>query len=97
MSSTRCRGGLRTSGVVLPLLISLSFAASQGRCQDGVNEQRASGGNNATIVVNVRNNAGDPLPVAAIVKLFRNGTIPNGQTTTQGGRAILLPQNLGDF
>ena len=67
------------------------------RAQDGVNEQKAISGNNATIVVNVRNSSGDPLPVGAVVKLFRNGSIPNGQTTTQGGRAIFLPQNLGDF
>lgn len=85
--------------------ILLSFAAlgfflvAAGPCnaQDGINEEKAISGNSATIVVNVRNSIGDPLPVTAVVKLFRNGSIPNGQTTTQGGRAIFLPQNLGDF
>jgi Flp pilus assembly protein TadD len=65
--------------------------------QDGVTEQKAIGGNNATIVVNVRNSSGDPLPVTAVVKLYRNGSIPNGQTTSAQGRAIFLPQNLGGF
>jgi len=80
--------------VVMPFLLGSAQAA---RGQDGIDEQKAISGNNATIVVNVRNSSGDPLPVTAVVKLFRNGSIPNGQTTTQGGRAILLPQNLGDF
>jgi Tfp pilus assembly protein PilF len=81
----------------IPLLASVLIAALPAHCQDGINEQKAISGNNATIVVNVRNSSGDPLPAAAVVKLFRNGSIPNGQTTTQGGRAVFLPQNLGDF
>src|SRR5919108_6454357 len=79
--------------VVAFCLVSTPFS----KAQDGVNEEKAISGNSATIVVNVRNSVGDPLPLTAVVKLFRNGSIPNGQTTTQGGRAILLPQNLGDF
>src|SRR5215467_8871677 len=83
------------------LFVALAFflaCAEPNWAQDGVNEQAAISGNSATIVVNVRNSSGDPLPVAAVVKLFRNGSIPNGQTTTSpGGRAIFLPQNLGDF
>jgi len=81
------------SCVVAALLLS----PQTSRAQDGINEQKAISGNNATIVVNVRNSSGDPLPVGAVVKLFRNGSIPNGQTTAQGGRAIFLPRNLGDF
>ena len=83
--------------IVFPLLAVLLVAALPAWCQDGVTEQKAMGGNNATIVVNVRNGSGDPLPVAAVVKLYRNGTIPNGQTTSSQGRAIFMPQNLGDF
>lgn len=80
------------------LFAGLLCSVGSAWCQDGIDEQKAISGNSATIVVNVRNSAGDPLPVAAMVKLFRNGTIPNGQTTTsQGGRAVFLPQNLGDF
>jgi Flp pilus assembly protein TadD len=82
------------SCVIVTLLLG---SAPFSKAQDGVNEEKAISGNNATIVVNVRSSSGDPLPVAAVVKLFRNGSIPNGQATTQGGRAILLPQNLGDF
>lgn len=81
----------------LPLIIGALLFAPPTWSQDGVTEQTAISGNNATIVVNVRNSSGDPLPVAAVVKLYRNGTIPNGQATTSQGRAIFLPQNLGDF
>jgi len=88
---------LRRRRIVLPLLFSVLLTAIPARCQDGVTEQKAIGGNNATIVVNVRNTSGDPLPVAAVVKLYRNGSIPNGQTTSSQGRAIFMPQNLGDF
>jgi len=82
----------------LPLMVGLFCSACSAWSQDGVPEQAAISGNNATIVVTVRNSSGDPLPVAAVVKLFRNGSIPSGQTTAPpGGRAIFLPQNLGDF
>jgi len=88
---------LRILRFTIPLLIGVLTSALPARCQDGINEQKAISGNNATIVVNVRNSSGDPLPVSAVVKLFRSGGIPNGQATTSGGRAILMPQNLGGF
>ncbi len=67
-------------------------------CQDGVSEEAALNGNNAQIVVTVRDISGSPIDVPAIVRLFRSGGIPSGQTSTsKGGRAIFLPQNLGDF
>jgi Flp pilus assembly protein TadD len=68
-----------------------------GRCQDGVDEQTAISGNNAVVVVNVRDSSGSPISVPAVVKLFRAGGIPNGQSTTARGRAIFTPQNLGQF
>src|SRR5258708_14478921 len=97
MHSTKYDAQLRTGWLVFPLLLIVLFPALPAWCQDGVNEQKAISGNNATIVVNVRNSSGDPLPVAAVVKLYRNGSIPNGQTTSSQGRAIFMPQNLGDF
>jgi Flp pilus assembly protein TadD len=83
--------------IALPLLISVLLPALPARCQDGVTEQTAISGNNATIVVNIRDSSGTPVTVSAVVKLYRNGSIPNGQTTSSQGRAIFLPQNLGGF
>jgi Flp pilus assembly protein TadD len=82
------------------LLSSLALLLSPlaGRCQDGVDEQAAISGNNAVIVVSVRDVSGSPIPVPAVVKLYRSGGIPNGQSTTsKGGRAVFTPQNLGEF
>src|SRR6266404_2248498 len=97
MNHTKYIAWLHTALIGFPLLVGVLLTAIPARCQDGVTEQKAIGGNNATIVVNVRNTSGDPLPVAAVVKLYRNGSIPNGQTTSSQGRAIFMPQNLGDF
>jgi len=97
MHSTKYDARLRTGRLVIPIVFSALLSPLPAWCQDGVTEQTAISGNNAMIVVNVRNSSGDPLPATALVKLYRNGTIPNGQTTTSQGRAILLPQNLGDF
>ncbi len=97
MNHTKYIAWLQTALIGFPLLVGVLLAAIPASCQDGVGEQKAISGNNATIVVNVRNSSGDPLPVTAMVKLYRNGSIPNGQTTTSQGRAIFMPQNLGDF
>ncbi len=87
----------RTAALSCVVVAFLLTSTQSSRAQDGVNEEKAISGNNATIVVNVRDSSGAPLPVSAVVKLFRNGAIPNGQATTAQGRAIFLPQNLGGF
>src|SRR5260370_10026481 len=86
----------RSRSVLLPVL-ALLLSPLAARCQDGVDEQTAISGNNAVIVVNVRDSSGSPISVPAVVKLFRAGGIPNGQATTARGRAIFTPQNLGQF
>ncbi len=88
---------VRRSRSVLPPLLALLFSPVAARCQDGVDEQAAISGNNAVIVVNVRDSSGSPIGVPAVVKLFRSGGLPNGQATTARGRAIFTPQNLGQF
>src|SRR5713226_843054 len=97
MHSTKYDVRSRRGQFAFPLLLSMLLSPLPAWCQDGVTEQTAISGNNATIVVNVRNSSGDPLPVTAVVKLYRNGSIPNGQATSSQGRVIFIPQNLGDF
>ena len=97
MNLTKNMARLQTAGFVFPLLVSVLATAIPARCQDGVSEVNAISGNNAVIIVTVRSNNGEPLGVPAVVKIYRNG-MPNGQgTTSQGGRAIFTPQNLGEF
>lgn len=86
----------RLRSALLPSL-ALLLSPLAVRCQDGVDEQTAISGNNAVIVVNVRDSSGSPISVPAAVKLFRSGGIPNGQSSTVRGRAIFTPQNLGQF
>jgi thioredoxin-like negative regulator of GroEL len=98
MNLTISGQALRTRRVTLPLLLCVLLSALSAQCQDSVNELGAISGNNAVIVVTVRDSSGGPLSVPAVVKLYRSGGTPNGQGTTgQGGRAIFTPQNLGDF
>jgi len=97
MNLTKNMARLQTAGFVFALLVSVLATAIPARCQDGVSEVNAISGNNAVIIVTVRGNNGEPLGVPAVVKIYRNG-MPNGQgTTSQGGRAIFTPQNLGEF
>src|SRR5260370_3913710 len=86
----------RSQSVLLPLLAWL-LCPLAARCRDGVDEQAAISGNNGVIVVNVRDSCGSPISVPAVVKLFRAGGIPNGQSSAVRGRAIFMPQNLGQF
>jgi Flp pilus assembly protein TadD len=75
-----------------------SACSSSAFGQDGATELTALSGNSATIVVTVRAASGEPLPVAAVVRLYKAGGVPNGQTTASpGGRAVFVPQGLGDF
>ena len=88
---------LQTARIGFTLLVSVLLTAIPAQSQDGVSEISAISGNNAVIIVTVRSNNGEPLGVPAVVKIYRNG-MPNGQgTTSQGGRAIFTPQNLGEF
>jgi Flp pilus assembly protein TadD len=88
---------VRCSRSALPPLLALLLSPLAARCQDGVDEQTALRTNKAVIVVSVRDSSGSPISVPAMVKLFRGGGIPNGQSSTVGGRAIFMPQNLGVF
>jgi Flp pilus assembly protein TadD len=97
MKHTKHIAGLRIVRIAFPLFFGVLLSASAARCQDSVNELGAISGNSAVIIVTVRNSSGEPLPVPAIVKIYRNG-MPNGQGTTGlGGRATFTPQNLGEF
>ncbi len=79
------------------ILAFLVLSPIASRAQDGVDEQAAISGNNAVIVVNVRDSSGSPISVPVAVRLFRSGGIPSGQSSTVAGRAIFMPKSLGQF
>ena len=54
-------------------------------------------GRGVALTVVVHDSSGNPLASPAMVKLFRGGTLPAGQTATERGRADLVAYDLGDF
>lgn len=54
-------------------------------------------GKGTAVSVFVRDASGNPIPTVALVKLFRGGTMPAGQTETERGRAELVVTELGEF
>src|SRR5215831_13970143 len=67
--------------VVMPFLLGSAQAA---RGQDGIDEQKAISGNNATIVVNVRNSSGDPCPSLQWSNSFGMEAFPMGRQQRKG-------------
>jgi hypothetical protein len=66
MNFTRNNTVLQTGPIAL---VGVLLPGIPARSWGGVNEKDAIGGNSATIVVNVRNRSGDPLPATAVVNL----------------------------
>jgi hypothetical protein len=54
-------------------------------------------GNSVEITVSVLDNSGQPLYIPAMVKLYRDGTIPSGQSETSRGQAVFVVNNTGQF
>lgn len=82
---------------VVTLLAILSAAAQPAIGQDGLSEQAATSGSITTITINIRSSAGGPLPVSAVVKLYRSMGTPAGQASTTSGRVTFAPGSVGDF
>ena len=59
--------------------------------------EKASFGSGAVVTVTVHDASGEPISAAAIVKLYRDGTIPSGQSETLRGSAVFVVTNLGEF
>lgn len=79
----------------LPLALILIPVLS--RAQDTGTATNEFHGRGALIAVIVHDPSGSPIRSAAVVTLFRGGTIPSGQTETEHGRAELVAYDLGDF
>lgn len=86
---------LRIARLLLPLTCLL--CALPAFCQDSGSEENESRGSGAEIMVNVHDSSGDPISVAAMVKLYRRGSVPSRQAETSRGSALLVVNNLGDF
>ena len=88
--------GWRIARCLLPMA-SAAFFALPADCQDTRREEDEFHGNGAEIRVNVSDGAGQPISTVAMVKLYREGSIPCGQVQTSGGHAELVVNTLGEF
>jgi Tfp pilus assembly protein PilF len=76
------------------ILVLLSAIPAHG--QDSGGDNSGPRGNRGEISVTVRDTSGQPLAIAAAVKLYHDG-IPVDQGTTSHGRAFFITRTLGTF
>lgn len=81
---------------ILPIFSCLLFALP-ACCQDSGSAERESFGNGSEITVTVHDSSGEPIAKAAMVKLYRDGSIPSGQGETSRGHAVFVVNYLGEF
>lgn len=81
---------------LLPTVYCLAFVLP-AYSQDSGSAERESFGNGSEITVTVHDSSGEPISAAAMVKLYRDGSFPSGQTQTLRGSAVLVVNNLGEF
>ena len=87
---------MRVARFLLPILACLAVALP-ACCQDSGSSERESYGNGSEITITVHDSSGEPISTAAMVKLYRGGTIPSGQAETSRGHAVIVVNNLGEF
>ena len=84
-------------------LFALTVAASaihaqvHDRNQDNGSAVSEFRGNGAEITVTVKDGTGEPIASPAMVKIFREGSIPSGQQQTSRGHAIFVVNTLGEY
>jgi len=78
--------------VVPPVLIAIPTY-----CQDRGSAESEFRGNGAELTVTVHDSSGEPISTAAVVKLYRDGTILSRQGETSRGHAVLVVNSLGEF
>src|SRR5215470_4701773 len=91
------RPGSRVWARSLAQLGLVLFALAPAYSQDAGSAEKEFFGNGVAITVVVHDPSGNLLASAAIVKLFRGGTLPAGRTETSRGVAEFVVNNLGEF
>ncbi len=86
----------RIARFLLPLISCLVFILP-ACCQDNGSEVNEFHGSGAEITVTVHDSSGEPITSAAMVKLYRNGTMLSRQGETSRGSALLVVNTLGEF
>lgn len=87
---------LRLARVLLPVICFAAFA-SPVFSQDSGSEDKEFHGSGVELSVTVHDASGETMSSPAVVKLFRDGTVPSGQAETSRGSAVLVVNRLGHF
>jgi len=74
-----------------------AFLALQACSQDNGSAEHEFHGKGSEITVTVHDSSGEPISAAAMVKLYRDGSIPSGQGETSRGHAIFVVNSLGEY
>lgn len=88
------------SGMALSMLtVAASSIRAQvhDRNQDNGSAVSEFRGNGAEITVTVKDGTGEPIASPAMVKIYRDGSIPSGQQQTSRGHAIFVVNMLGEY
>jgi len=81
----------------LPLVAAVLWFPDISNAQDAGSAEREFHGKGVEITVTVHDPSGEVLAVPAIVKVYRDGSIPSGEAQTSRGSAILVVNSVGEF
>jgi len=94
----RARRDLRPRSLLYLLPIAAVFSFPHvSIAQDAGSAEREFHGKGVEITVTVHDPSGEVLAVPAIVKVYRDGSIPSGEAETSRGSAILVVNSVGEF
>jgi len=66
-------------------------------CQDNGSVEREFHGSGVELTVTVHDRSGEVMATPALVKVYRDGSIPSGQGQTSRGQAIFVVNSTGEF
>jgi|GEM_PF-1235969 len=95
----------RIREVMITGLALLMLTVTAGACRAQVHDRNQDNGSavsefrgtGAEITVTVKDGTGEPIASPAMVKIFRDGSIPSGQQQTSRGHAIFVVNTLGEY
>jgi Tfp pilus assembly protein PilF len=96
----RGRATERVCALAVPLLLltaSSLLIPAGSFSQDTGTADREYHGKGVELTVTIHDSSGDVLSIPAVVKLYHNGSIPDGQTETTRGSAVFVVLNVGEF
>ncbi len=92
----RCPLAALARALAAALVCSLLWTTTVGG-QDNGSKANDYFGKGGEIALTVHDGAGDPISSPAMVRLYRDGSIPSGQGATSDGQLVFVVTSLGEF